>query len=580
MDRRAYKTVLPYILRHRLKLALCFILAGLSAILSLYIPKLTGKAVDCLTGPGNTDIRGLIGMLIRIGAVALISGVFQFFVNVLSNSVTYEVVRDIRNDAFKRIEELPLRYLDAHLPGETVNTVIADADLMSDGLLMGCTQLFTGIVTIVGTFVFMLFMDIRIALLVAVLTPLSVFAAKFIASRTYTYAKDFAHERGEETGFVTEMMEGCRIISAFNREDEVKKEFDRMNGALTETSMKATFFSSLVNPSTRAVNNLIYASVAVSGALSAFKGLMSVGELVSFLSYASQYMRPFNEISGVVAELQGALASASRLSSIINEEPEEPDKPGAKELTDPKGAIELKNVSFSYDPAKKLIENLNLLVSPGQRIAIVGPTGSGKTTLINLLMRFYDTDRGEILFDGTPIREITRKSLRDSFGMVLQDTWLRSGTIRDNLTMGDDTVSDEEMIRVSKLCHTHSFIRKLPDKYDTVIGEDDNILSAGQKQLLCIARVMLSRPSMLILDEATSSIDTRTELLIQEAFDRIQEGKTSFIVAHRLSTVREADSILVMKNGRIIESGDHKELMEKRGFYYDLLNSQFLGHKI
>ncbi len=578
--KKSTRFITSYIAAYKCRLFLSLCLAAATSLLSLYIPRLTGQAVDLIVGPGKVDLSGLRSVLIKIALFAVLSGLSQYVMNLINNSVTFGVVKDIRNDAFKRIEKLPLKYLDKRPYGDIVSTMTADADQMADGLLMGFSQLFTGVVTILGTFLFMLLMDFRIALLVALLTPISFFAAKFIAGHSFRYARDLVSIRGEETSFVQEMIGGMHLVHAFNREDEVKKEFDAVNEELKEASLKATFFSSLVNPSTRFVNNLVYASVAVSGGFTVLKGLMSVGELVSFLSYASQYMKPFNEISGVITELQSARASAERLSDLISEETEIPDSEDALVLMDPAGQVDFKRVFFSYVPGQKLIEDFDLSVTPGERVAIVGPTGSGKTTLINLLMRFYDVDNGAVLIDGKDVRDITRESLRDSFGMVLQDTWLKSGTIRDNLTMGDDSITEEEMVEAAKLCHAHSFIRRLPEKYDTVIKEDGGGLSAGQKQLLCITRVMLSRPRMLILDEATSSIDTRTELKIQEAFNSLMKGRTSFIVAHRLSTIREADLILVMRDGHIVEQGSHGELLAQKGFYHHLLNSQFLGKSI
>ncbi len=574
------KRLLRYIIPYRFHIVLSLLTALVSALLSLYIPLLTGRTVDLILGPGKVDFSGVIKMIISIAVLALVSSLSQWVMNVLNNRISFGVVRDMRNAAFEKISRLPLKYLDSHSSGELLSRVISDAEQLSDGLLMGSAQIFTGVVTILGTLGLMLMIDLQIGLLVVCLTPLSLFVAKFIAGRTYNYALRQAEVRGRETGFVNEMIGGEKVIHAFNREEECLKDFDALNSELEKASLKATFFSSLTNPSTRFVNNSIYALVAVAGAFSCVRGLMSVGQLTSFLSFAGQYTRPFNEISGVVTELQGALASAERLISLIDEEEESPDKIDAVQPASFEGRIDIEDLSFSYVPEKKLIQDFDLSVSPGQHIAIVGPTGCGKTTLINLLMRFYDPLQGVIRVDGRDIREIKRGSLRDAYGMVLQETWLKNGTIRENLKFGAPEATDEEMINAAKTCHAHSFIKRLPDGYDSVINEGGEGLSAGQKQLLCITRAMLSRPSMLILDEATSSIDTRTEIKIQTAFQEMMKGKTAFIVAHRLSTVREADIILCMKDGNIVEKGDHEELIRKKGFYYSLYRSQFLGNAI
>ncbi len=574
------KRISPFLKPYRGLFVLSLIAAAVSSLLTLYIPRLTGRAVDCIIGPGNVDFHGALEIIVKIAVCAVIAGIFQWIMSILNNKMTFEIVRDMRNAAFKNIERLPLKYLDCNPSGDLLSRVIADADQFADGLLMGFTQFFTGIVTIFGTLFFMLLIDWRIGLLVVVLTPLSFFVAKFIATHTYEYAKLQAGIRGEETGFVNEMITGQKVVKAFGREEAVLRDFDEINERMEKASLKATFYSSLTNPSTRFVNNTVYAFVAIFGAFVAIGRLMTVGELTSFLSYASQYTRPFNEISGVITELQGAIACAERLADLIEEEPEIPDAPDAEELNMPEGSVEMDRVCFSYSPERELIKDFSLSVEPGKRIAIVGPTGCGKTTLINLLMRFYDVNSGSISVDGKDIRNVTRKSLRDSYGMVLQDTWLRSGTIRDNLTIGNPGATDEEIKEAAKICHSHSFIRRLPKGYDTYIGEDGGGLSAGQKQLLCITRVMLSSPDMLILDEATSSIDTRTEIRIQKAFHSMMAGRTSFIVAHRLSTIRESDLILCMRDGNIVESGTHKDLLKEKGFYYQLYMSQFSGKAI
>lgn len=574
------KRISPFLRPYRGLFMLSVIAAAVSSLLTLYIPRLTGRAVDCIIGPGNVDFRGALGIIIKIAVSACLAGIFQWIMSILNNKMSFGIVRDMRNAAFKNIERLPLKYLDTNPSGDLLSRVIADADQFADGLLMGFTQFFTGIVTIFGTLFFMLLIDWRIGLLVVVLTPLSFFVAKFIATHTYEYAKLQAGIRGEETGFVNEMIAGQKVVKAFGREEAVLKDFDEINERMEKASLKATFYSSLTNPSTRFVNNTVYAFVATAGAFVAIGKLMTVGELTSFLSYASQYTRPFNEISGVITELQGAIACAERLADLIEEEPEIPDPPDAEELNMPEGRIEMNRVRFSYSPDRELIRDFSLSVEPGKRIAIVGPTGCGKTTIINLLMRFYDVRSGSISVDGRDIRRVTRKSLRDSYGMVLQETWLRSGTIRENLTIGNPGATDEEIVEAAKICHSHSFIRRLPKGYDTYIGEDGGGLSAGQKQLLCITRVMLSSPDMLILDEATSSIDTRTEIRIQKAFHNMMAGRTSFIVAHRLSTIRESDLILCMRDGDIVESGTHKDLLKEKGFYYQLYMSQFSGKAI
>lgn len=574
------KKLLPFLKPCRGLFALSLMAATVSSLLTLYIPRLTGEAVDCIIGPGNVNFHGALMIIVKIAVCACLAGFFQWIMSILNNKMTFEIVRDMRNAAFKNIERLPLKYLDSNPSGDLMSRVIADADQFADGLLMGFTQFFTGVVTILGTLFFMLMIDWRIGLLVVVLTPLSFFVAKFIATHTYEYAKLQAGIRGEETGFVNEMIAGQKVVKAFGREEAVLRDFDEINERMGKASLKATFYSSLTNPSTRFVNNTVYALVAIAGAFVAIGKLMTVGELTSFLSYASQYTRPFNEISGVITELQGAIACAERLVDLIEEEPEIPDPADAEELNMPEGRVRMDSVCFSYTPDRELIRDFSLSVDPGMRIAIVGPTGCGKTTLINLLMRFYDVNSGSISVDGKDIRKVTRRSLRDSYGMVLQDTWLRSGTIRDNLTIGNPEATDEEIIEAAKTCHSHSFIRRLPKGYDTYIGEDGGGLSAGQKQLLCITRVMLSSPDMLILDEATSSIDTRTEIRIQKAFHSMMAGRTSFIVAHRLSTIRESDLILCMRDGNIVESGTHKELLAEKGFYYQLYMSQFSGKAI
>lgn len=571
------KQVMNYIRRYWLLVGVSLILAAVTVILTLYIPILTGDAVDLLLGKGSVDFDGVFLIMKKIGIAIAVTAVSQWVMNTCNNHITYHVVKDIREDAFHKLEQLPLKYLDAHAYGDIVSRVIADVDTFADGLLMGFTQLFTGVLTIFGTLGFMLYTNVPITLVVVCITPVSFLVARFIATKTYTMFKEQSETRGEQTSLIEEMIGNQKIVKTFSREEAVKEQFGEINGRLEKCSLKAIFFSSITNPATRFVNSLVYAGVGIFGALAAIRGGISVGRLSCFLSYANQYTKPFNEISGVITELQNALACAARIFELIDEEPQTPDSPDAKVLSDAQGNVKLEKVCFSYVPDKKLIENFNLNVKPGQRVAIVGPTGCGKTTVINLLMRFYDVDSGSIQVDGTDIRDITRGSLRTSYGMVLQETWLRAGTIRDNIKMGRPDAADEEVIEAAKASHAHSFIKRLPDGYDTVISEDGGSLSQGQKQLLCIARVMLCLPPMLILDEATSSIDTRTEIRIQKAFARMMEGRTSFIVAHRLSTIREADIILVMKDGNIIEQGNHETLLQRKGFYAELYDSQFAG---
>lgn len=574
------KKVLKYVQRHGFFMVLSILFAAITVALTLYTPILIGDAIDLIVGKGQVDFAGIAAILIKTGIIIGITALIQWLMNTINNRITYHVVRDIRNEAFRKIEILPLSYIDAHPYGDIVNRVIADADQFADGLLMGFTQLFTGIVTILGTLFFLFSISWQIAIVVVIVTPLSLFIARFIANRTYRMFRVQSETRGQQTAFIDEMIGNQKVVQAFSHEGEALEEFDRINDRLADCSLRATFYSSLTNPCTRFVNSVVYAGVALAGALIciATAGAVNpftIGQLSACLSYANQYTKPFNEISGVVTELQNALACASRLFELIEEEPQIPEPADAMELADVKGSVELNDVSFSYVPDRKLIEGLNLSVKPGQRIAIVGPTGCGKTTIINLLMRFYDVNSGSITVEGTDIRNATRNSLRSSYGMVLQETWLRSGTIRDNIVMGKPDATDEEIIAAAKASHAHSFIKRLPQGYDTVINEDGGSLSQGQKQLLCITRVMLCLPPMLILDEATSSIDTRTEIKIQDSFAKMMNGRTSFIVAHRLSTIREADVILVMKDGHIIEQGNHEELLAKNGFYANLYNSQF-----
>ncbi len=563
--------------RYRIFLVITIFLSMVTVALTLYIPKLTGKAVDCIVAKGAVDFAGVMEILLQIGICIFITAFAQWLMNICNNKMTYQIVRDIRNDAFKKIEILPLKYIDGHPYGEVVSRVIADVDQFADGLLMGFTQLFTGVATIVGTFCFMLSVNVRITLVVVVITPVSFLVAGFIAKRTYTMFKLQSETRGEQTGLIEEMIGNQKIVQAFGQTEKVMHRFDEVNARLQACSLKAVFFSSITNPATRFVNSLVYTGVGVTGAIGVINGSLSVGQLTSFLSYANQYTKPFNEISGVVTELQNAIACAKRIFDLIEEEPQIPEPENAVKLTDVKGNVRLSDVSFSYVPERKLIEHFNLDVKPGQRVAIVGPTGCGKTTLINLLMRFYDVTDGSIQVEDIDIRELTRHSLRAGYGMVLQETWLKAGTIRENIIMGKPDATKEQITAAAKASHAHSFIKRLPKGYDTWITEDGGNLSQGQKQLLCITRLMLVKPPMLILDEATSSIDTRTEIRIQKAFARLMEGRTSFIVAHRLSTIREADVILVMKDGKIIEQGSHEELLGQGGFYQSLYQSQFAG---
>ena len=569
------KKVLRYLKRYWFFLALSFGLAAITVASTLYIPLLTGDAVDCVIGKGQVDFTGVFAVLKRMVMVIGVTAVAQWGMNICNNKMTYQIVRDIRNEAFAKLEILPLKYLDGHPSGEVVSRIIADVDQFADGLLMGFTQLFTGVLTIVGTIGFMLSVNVGITLVVLLITPVSMIVASFIAKKTFTMFRLQSEARGEQTALIDEMIGNQKVVQAFGHEKDAMEQFGEINERLRKYSLRAIFFSSITNPSTRFVNSLVYTGVGVTGALAAISGRMTVGQLTAFLNYANQYTKPFNEISGVVTELQNAIACAGRVFELIEEEPQVPEPEDATALTDVEGRVDLERVAFSYRPDQKLIEDLNLAVKPGERVAIVGPTGCGKTTVINLLMRFYDVDAGSISVEGDDIRQVTRKSLRSSYGMVLQDTWLRSGTVRENILIGKPDATEEEMIEAAKNSHAHSFIKRLPKGYDTVIGEDGGGLSQGQKQLLCITRLMLCRPPMLILDEATSSIDTRTEMKIQNAFARLMEGHTSFIVAHRLSTIREADVILVMKDGHIIEQGNHESLLAKKGFYAKLYNSQF-----
>lgn len=568
------KKVLHYVGRYKPHLAFSIILAAVSVAATLYIPVLAGRAIDNIVDERNVDFAALKPLLIGIGILAAVTALAQWIMNALNNKITFCVVRDIRNAAMRRIQILPLSYIDSHPAGETVSRIIADADQFADGLLMGFTQLFTGVITILGTIGFMLSINVKITLVVVLLTPLSLFVARFIARRTYSMFRAQSETRGEQTAFIEEKIGSQKVVKAFTREAKTLEEFDEINDRYAKRSLKAIFFSSITNPSTRFVNSVVYAAVGLTGALLAVKGAISVGGLTCFLSYANQYTKPFNEISGVVAELQNALACAERLFELVEQPPQSPDKADAVTLTDAKGNVTMQNVAFSYVKDRELIRNLNLNVKAGSRIAIVGPTGCGKTTLINLLMRFYDVDGGVIAVDGIDINDITRSSLRRSYGMVLQDTWLKDGTVRENIAMGKPDATDEEIIAAAKASHAHSFIKRMPQGYDTVISDENSGLSQGQKQLLCIARVMLCLPPMLILDEATSSIDTRTEIKIQQAFSRMMQGRTSFVVAHRLSTIKNSDLILVMKDGSIIEQGTHAELMEQSGFYAALYNSR------
>ena len=571
------KKVLRYIRKYAFFLICSLVLAAVTVALTLYVPILTGQAIDSIVRPGDVDFANVASILRKIGTAVLVTMAAQWVMNVCNNKITYCVVRDIRDEAFKKIQELPLSYIDSHSYGEIVSRVIADVDQFADGLLMGFTQLFTGVITILGTLLFMLSVNVGITLVVVLITPVSLLVASFIAKRTYEMFKLQSETRGEQTALVEEILGNQKVVQAFGYEDDAQKRFDEINDRLRKCSLRGIFFSSITNPATRFVNSLVYAGVGIAGAFFVIQGGLSVGKLSCFLSYANQYTKPFNEISGVVTELQNALACAGRIFDLIEEQPQAPEAADAISLEEVDGSVKMEDVYFSYEPDQKLIEDFNLSVKPGQRVAIVGPTGCGKTTLINLLMRFYDVRRGRIVVSGRDIREITRESLRKNYGMVLQETWLRQGTIRDNIVMGRPDATEEEMIEAAKASHAHGFIKRLPNGYNTVIGEDGGSLSQGQKQLLCIARVMLCLPPMLILDEATSSIDTRTEIRIQSAFSKMMQGRTSFIVAHRLSTIREADVILVMKDGHIIEQGNHHNLLKKNGFYATLYNSQFTG---
>ena len=571
------KKVLHYIRRYSLLVLISLILAAVTVVTTLYLPILTGDAVDLMLGKGKVDFPALLRLVRLMVFVIAVTGIAQWVMNICNNHITYHVVRDIRRDVMDRLQVLPLSYLDSHPSGDIVSRTIADVDQFADGLLMGFTQAFTGIMTIVGTLVFMVRINIWITLVVVLVTPLSFFVAGFIAKKSYSMFQKQSQTRGRQTALIDEVIGNQRVVQAFGQEDECLQEFDQINEELAGYSLSATFFSSITNPATRFVNNLVYAGVGITGAFFALRGALTVGGLSCFLSYANQYTKPFNEISSVITELQNAIACAARVFELMEAEPQIPDAPDAKVLTDARGYVELEDVSFSYVPEQKLIQHFNLSVKPGQRVAIVGPTGCGKTTVINLLMRFYDVNQGAIRIDGIDVREMTRASLRANIGMVLQETWLKEGTIRDNITMGKPDATDEEVVAAAKASHAHSFIRRLPQGYDTPIrGEGEN-LSQGQRQLLCITRLMLCKPPMLILDEATSSIDTRTEQRIQRAFGKLMQGRTSFIVAHRLSTIQNADIILVMKDGNIIEQGNHESLLAKGGFYANLYNSQFVG---
>lgn len=572
------KKVLEYIRPQWFRVLLSLLMAVISVALTLYLPVLTGRVVDHILGPGKVEFTEIFAILRTMLIAILLTAAAQWIMNIANNRIVYTVTRSIREEAFQKIEILPLKYLDGHSTGEIVSRIIADVDQFADGLLMGFTQLFTGVATIVGTLFFMLSVNAGITVVVVVLTPISLFVANFIAKRTYSMFKLQSATRGEQTALINEMIENQKVVQAYGQEKKVQTRFDEINGRLEKYSLRAIFFSSITNPATRFVNSLVYTGVGLTGAFAAVRGVMTVGQLSAFLSYANQYTKPFNEISGVITELQNAIACAGRVFELIDEEPQIPDPEPAKPLPeDDMGHVSLEHVAFSYTPEKKLIEDFNLDVKKGEMVAIVGPTGCGKTTLINLLMRFYDVNSGAIRIGGADIRDMKRETLRSAFGMVLQDTWLRSGTIRDNIRMGCPTATDEEIIQAAKEAHAHSFIRRLPEGYDTMITENGGNLSQGQKQLLCIARVMLALPPMLILDEATSSIDTRTEIRIQKAFNTLMEGRTSFIVAHRLSTIRNADVILVMRDGNIVEQGTHKELLARNGFYAEIYNSQFVN---
>ena len=569
------KRILAYIGHYKWGVLASLVLAAITVASTLYLPVLIGYAVDCIISAGHVDFTKLTGILGKMAVMIAITAISQWLMNHINNVITYRVVKDIRTKAFDHLEILPLKYIDSHPSGDVVSRIIADIDQFSEGLLMGFTQLFTGVITILGTLGFMFSINPLIAIVVVCVTPVSLVVASFIAKKTYVMFKAQSETRGELTSLVDEMLGNQKVVQAFGHEDEAQESFEEINERLRGYSLKAIFFSSITNPATRFVNSLVYASVGVAGAFAAVRGYLSVGQLSSFLSYANQYTKPFNEISGVVTELQNALASAARVFALIDEEPITPDDADAVDLKQAEGSVELDHVNFSYVPEKSLIEDFNLSVKPGQRIAIVGPTGCGKSTVINLLMRFYDVKSGAVRVDGNDVRHMTRRSLRANYGMVLQETWLKSGTIRDNIAYGKPDATDEEIIRAAKEAHAHSFIKRMPEGYHTVITEDGGNLSQGQKQLLCIARVMLCLPPMLILDEATSSIDTRTEIRIQKAFATMMKGRTSFIVAHRLSTIREADVILVMRDGHIIEQGNHESLLAKNGFYAQLYNSQF-----
>ena len=574
-NKGTFRRLLKLIEKYKFLVLLSLLLAVVVVATQLYAPILFGQAVDLAIGKGNVDIRGIITILIKTAVVIGITALAQWIMSVINNRITYRVVMDLRVQAFRHLQKLDIAYIDSHEHGDIVSRIITDIDQLSDGLLMGFTQFFTGVVTILGTLIFMFSVNVKIALIVVLLTPLSLFVASFIAKKTYSMFKKQSETRGEITSHINEMVGNQKLVKAFGREEASEEKFDEINERLTGYSLKASFFSSMVNPSTRLINAIVYAGVGGFGALSVIAGRLSVGQLSCFLSYATQYTKPFNEISGVVTELQNALASAARVFELIDEKEQIPDRDGAKELEKADGSVEFDNVCFSYDKSKELIKNLSISAKPGQRVAIVGPTGCGKSTLINLLMRFYDPDIGMIKVDGENSADFTRKSLRKNFGMVLQETWLKSGTVRENIAYSNPDATDEEIIAAAKLTHAHSFIKRLPDGYDTVLGENGGSLSQGQKQLLCITRVLLNLPPMLILDEATSSIDSHTEIRIQKTFAKMMQGRTCFVVAHRLSTIRESDIILVMNKGQIVEQGTHEQLLEKQGFYYELYNSQF-----